>query len=168
MAARAASGYPSPTATAVTLGRHSDPLQSRPSSESHARPASEPHAQLPVRRPSPPPLVRTDHVPRAAHPRVGDPRAGDPRAGDPRADLMIDTRLDPRAPPGHPYYASARSPAVTPPNQRIVGGVPPGAPGASRHSVHHRDPYHAQPAPVPRARLVLVSMSIWHLSGQKT
>ena len=152
MAARAASGYPSPAATAVTLGRHSEPMQSRSSSESHARPAaaSESLAQPHPRRPSPPPLVRTDHVPRAADPRAADPRAADPRA-DPRADLMIDTRLDPRAQPGHPYYASARPP-VTPPSHRAVGGGPPGAPGApGRPPVHHH-PYHAQPTPVPLPR----------------
>ena len=157
MAARAASGYPSPTS--VTLGRHSEPL-TRPPIDAHGRPmeshgrSSVPlggsaahHAQppQPQRRPSPPPLVRSDHVQRSAPPP------------DHRADLRIDTRLDPRAshPPGHPYYASAARQPVTPPSHRpgsaASGPSPPGPPPppARLPAGHpHQHPYHSQPVPV--------------------
>ena len=155
MAARAAQGYPSPTS--VTLGRHSEPLVARQHTDAHGRPTVSPgrssvplggsahtHQPQPQRRPSPPPLVRTDHVARAA-------------AADPRADLRIDARgLDPRAhpPPGHPYYASAARPAVTPPGHRAgpATGPPPGLPPPTRPpGHHHQHPYQSQPVPAPRA-----------------
>ena len=155
MAARAASGYPT-SAASVTLGRHSDPL-SRPHATDphHGRPLESPGrssvplagsaVQPPQRRPSPPPLVRTDHVPRTA---------------DPRADLRV------HPPSGHPYYASTARQAITPPGHRAgsAGQPPPPprpSPGPPQPHPYHHHPHqqqqqqqHQSQAAVPRvARL---------------